>query len=1856
MKGRALHTLIMLSCRRSVAIRALPLLGIVLLMLLMVVSGFAQEGYLYPVKAVETGFPYLSPVLDQRIMLINAFGFQMSLFGAINGSGENHVAALNYLAMTATLVGALLVIFNAKYRKASTILPWLLLVIITIFAPYGSKLLFSPTTPSGVQKGFTSTSDMKNSCLTSPTACGFTPQLAGIHIASILQLTLSDLFNSVQWKGLIEGTMASAGLRGTPKLVASPEWLDKISNFRKKCGPQFGWDQIVKNRLVTQPSVYAANTNIPGDTYFMQTFSDEWKGVIDPYFNQQNPTFEMYPPKSIYLYDEHNYPGDKSPSPEIKNMWNDARNKQAYVDGIQALYRAITGSDKSVDFRTTSVSAGTPKPNEDAQAVQEASTNKGEKLSIQEALQEMDASGFFNVTYKGMAWSDSFQGVESGFFFSWAGPKDNQNDNANNTQDSITPSELRGCYNPGGYEEFGFNFSSDCTLREKFSVKWQAGSIQSFLNGTQGDGSRLSLLAAALKNPDSPIYKMPVGTVSYGMQNPVSTEKAKASEPQAAMSCYREGNNLIDQALNWTLGLAGKAKGLQPLNTLLVTQRAVPAKTDDEHVTLKLEQLVSTDHLEMGGALDGAEVVYNPIGTNIILAYDRNETNEKNNSRRDDKQLGDASRYDILLRTILDGIEQSTALNSNTKAEQKSTSDKTEVALVGNDTLTSVGGSVATFLADKILEIGAWITGPLSKAIVFFLSVLVDMALMCLIILTPIMFLIGLAMPGSALGLLTIAIMGAFILKTVPITLLILNNVGGMISLMINQGGGANKDAMDNLLILAMGGLYANLVGMTFFLLFKLGDPATVLSKFTALDGSAKQIADKGMAATIALASAAGLAIGGAVGGGGSALFAAGRRLGIPTDAMNAAKNIATGGADGMKEETTGKETTNPSIDDDKGTLPEVFDSQGNPITDPDALARLKDPDTQDLIASMKGSGEFDGKEGHINELAAFDSTTMPDGRVFKRINKYNDDGGDDGAPDSTPPAPTVPPAPPAPPAVPAATQNRLNNAVDPNAASQALIPEDASGGSGGGSGRGVSDGVQSVRVVGSDVPLVAQVPPDAAGSDSVTGGSVDPINKVQEIANQKAAEREGDEVASMRTAIANLRNNPDIKNKPGVNEILDEAEGMLRTVGNEGVDGAGVLADVQKKYNQAMLTGSMSPEKLKENAQLRTNLAHQNAALLSEHDKKYGDKYAEIESRINNKTASKEDKAIIDRRDELRKFDPVAVIEGELATRLAQLQKLGASGKADKTPGVLQSMLSGFYGGISGGAGGLSKIPVIGSAITESLNEFYQAPERARAWNTSGGMRKWWTAQGDAQRMGFYQKEMAPIGAATQYQSMLQVGGFEGQASLVRQAANEAVAKTQSQFNAMMASQRDILTGKFEDANAGKGWSSDTMQENLAKHLEKSFASANFQANMDIKDLAGLGAIEAADRISSVRQEAFIMQGDSLLVKKANLGKDMLLNSAVDKGDGLGSVTDVEVKDVKVKLTADVLNKFRGDLASKKVSGNIDDMMIAHYGLAEKQYLRGDVDWNATRSMTRNSAAAATFARQDVSTDYLIGGHIKMVEGKIKFKESQGQYQTLVRFRHEENGKKNEEIEQVIIDSGGYEKALEKAGFDKARQKYEKANNGVKLSGAAMKTLERATLDSYAKAELQRRGETLPLEAVFDEAGMNGLMKYIEKSAMASINQGVQSVKIENNLAKGVLGNLVRNGNISKQADVSPYVSALKGNARVRMPDVKKTIEDFIGTLIQDDFEQAGRINSILDKHLKISMIEIKEPDEEGYAFGISEAQFKAMKNELGGKFADRLEKNFLDSSSVGSNGNRFITKVVGKGSRVIVNDDKKK
>ncbi|MFZ2586656.1 MAG: hypothetical protein WAZ18_00810 [Alphaproteobacteria bacterium] len=285
------------------------LLALVVLLLLVVPDVFAQ------VARDSAAFPFLSISDSQRQAISTGFQMQWFFFKGFQGAT---VPALYYLALAATLIGALAIVFNKEFHDIKTSGTWLLLVVICLFAPFQSKLLFydvpSPSQGIGSQKP--------------ESIKGFTPQLLAAHIGTTAQVIFYDLFKSYEFKSLVNQAISEVELSQNVNINMGGGWLNRVNNFRKDCGDIPIVPNLSKN-LTSTPATEMDSVGSYG------SFDSVLSQIIKPL-------------NDVSMFGQSFMGKDMLPSIPLYKTLPSGYDSNSYVAGIQDLYNKIFAKNEAI--------------------------------------------------------------------------------------------------------------------------------------------------------------------------------------------------------------------------------------------------------------------------------------------------------------------------------------------------------------------------------------------------------------------------------------------------------------------------------------------------------------------------------------------------------------------------------------------------------------------------------------------------------------------------------------------------------------------------------------------------------------------------------------------------------------------------------------------------------------------------------------------------------------------------------------------------------------------------------------------------------------------------------------------------------------------------------------------------------------------------------------------------------------------------------------------------------------------------------------------------------------------------------------------------------------------------------------------------------------------------------------------------------------------------------------------------------------------------------------------------------------------------------------------------------------------
>ncbi|MCA3243823.1 MAG: hypothetical protein INF43_00770 [Alphaproteobacteria bacterium] len=858
---------------------------------------------------------------------------------------------------------------------------------------------------------------------------------------------------------------------------------------------------------------------------------------------------------------------------------------------------------------------------------------------------------------------------------------------------------------------------------------------------------------------------------------------------------------------------------------------------------------------------------------------------------------------------------------------------------------------------------------------------------------------------------------------------------------------------MQNMLIIGMAGLYTSIVGLTLYLMFKLGDPAAMLGRLGALDGAAKQAAEAGMKVTIAAATT------------------------LAAGVLGSLLPLFSGKYTGLAQQMFGRNNPNGGPNT-PGTTPGGGNDGGGPGAG-GAAPQPRAPEDNGPLPGESPVGTTDNQLTDILNQGDFDLNGVNGAAIKKTL--------DDNGPDA---------------------KNVLMDLVDRNGVSRKVVAD-------------FSNGQLEAYIKDNGDGTTTRIPPGP-----VSSGSLDPAAEATEEAPTDATQPSAEDTSTSTTPVNS---------------------GALKVPAAPAAGGAAPSNTAPPQTNQTT-TGTAPTSVAAVNEQVAGRIGE---------SQKWVENYQQMVSVRRGKLmqelmaaekAGDKDK-IETVKEQIKALDSFDATKANMGDALSFLSKFDTEqvrmdevrAGADIKPMWYSVMASGFIGGFKAVGGGAGSIPVIGNIIKGALNEYSEAPERAKAWQAAGGFVKHWKASTDAQRMKYYQQEVAPLAAGYQYQQMELVGGFQAMPETARFQVAQSVARMRSEYEALMG--KALGEGRFnlDDLRAG-----------------------NATVNINSLDLKGLGRVSAAANIGSVWGEAAAMQGDSWKVEVWDAAKQEFVKQ-------------------NIKPNVMALSRIYSDLGVKQAGKYFDEAMNTWYGIVEKQYERGSADWNVTRSMSFDKAAAAKFINEDISTDYIVGGHLKMVQGKQSFFGLRGTYNAFLELRNQEEGQKYDKIVENPTAVLEYmQKNVASGKFSTADvQNAQIILNNVRLNGpAAIKDFSPKVYGTLTKAAGDVIGkENLRLTAIMEDAFNTSRVNILEKSLKAPSTIASENERLAEVIAKGVQARAEATlGNLPKTVLNAITLTDPKSGISIRTDSALKELGYFIQGKIKDTSTANQVLQSVFD------------------------------------------------------------------------------
>ena len=1685
----------------------------------------------------EASFPFLSPDETQAKMLFNAFAAQFQIFGI--GSDADISAALRYLAMLATLIGGIMILAFPKFQNLTTVFTWLLLVVIVLMRPVGSQLLFAPVgqntgAPIGAVQQYMAVGQ-NASCKDSGVTCGFTPQLAVIHATSVVQRILQDVFNSRQWVGLVERMKAESTVQKTADFHISKPLYDEWKLLRdageKTC--QSTPLSLAKSFYAEgngaagggAPTTRSSNNDNKGKKLF--TFDEVFQKIGSSYqFDQNGQFINSNKPPPIIVF------------PETEPQeWKGSKLSIDYEKALTLLYRTYAPG-----ANPQAVVAFSPSSNSDA-------------VTVETVLDALQAGGFFKVfadaTQPGSLGPGFFMTREnkqklnfdegsSGYASAIAGTFSSSDarrcyvsEKLNNTFNEVSPCERSGsAYNDG--TESLLNPVNHAVFYKR---------IREITDNNSLDPKSISwdmTLESWRKFIEvyRDIRNMPVLASDIDLSGGTITQYAKVdvSKPEATEnSCDTKESRLAKNILEiFGQDGTGKQRDARYEGFLNFVKSGNLPKANE----------MLPDKIISNGAQDyiGEERVLAlaSISRDILIKIEKDGVPE---SERKVVFLSE------IFARILNGSGQSLEPANQNLAQSLDTS------LRVSKNITTPLGWFASYVAEALIIFSSWFVGPAAQAYIELLPKFLNLVLMVIIVCTPILFMLALVMPGAAMGVLTVSVLGIAVLKVVPITFLIVNSIGGMVYEITSYVNPDDAWVTQGMLIWAMGGIYTSLVGLTLYLMFKLGDPSALIGRFGALDGAAKEAAAAGLKATYAALGVAGAATGGALLAAAKAgSMKAGAKFALDKARQKglAAVDAVTDGA--ASQAAAAEEVTKP----EPRQTPSAAEFEKMDAFDRARALGMNEQEYNQYLMDARADGyaaSEPDKDGNIirfemdQEGKNLASITKIDGND-KILNTFLDNQISAGLGAMRPTSAAVNSGDKSmvTDAQEAVDEEKTKNATMPDAANPGT-PADTPSPPAGESGTPVG---QAAGTGGPGGPVAA----GAAMPVQVVGGKLDEITSLPT------------EVSSVQAQAEALERQRNASELLAAKELRERAKNPDQIKALDGAIAA-IEANDKSTFNEKM------KEAAKASGVKDSSVATASELIAFEKNKLF-DTQAQLNTMINDAKREAE-AAKVSGKDEHMKYwseqvakleqeDPIAWAMGEHQVKLAEygerwkMQKLEQDIK--NVPTAWQSAQSALWGSTIGaaGSGSLSSIPVIGGIIKEALNEGKQAPERARAIKAAGGFFAWRKLHGDAERMGHFQKEIAPIAAGTQYQAMVNLGTFDGTVRLAQQAAVEAVARTRSQIEAL-----DWRLARMEQSKSPTDAGSVT------------FANAKF---MNTNQMYGLDAADSMAKVNSVYVNALDNREGMFKVERS---KEYVKRTQTDGTSKLEETATSEAKGKQnmVRKNIAVMSDISAGLAAKQFASALDEQMVKHYGIFEKRFFRPKGEWYKTGNI-ESDEALKTFTRIDPDTDYIVGGHLKMVQGKADFFGMRGKYVAYNQLRQQQNFDIADYIEKNMKDGklGDITIAMKDSKIDMVAPGMDKAiSKAVEgLGGKANMKLEGIFEEAFEVGKSAIMIKSMRASSVIAAEAEN-LTDEVAKASQAALDA---TAKLSTNLTKKMTVNHNRKGvNIETDTfakELFYKVSSFKGmDARLANQILTNTFKE-IGGMNEDKRRTLTKAHKKLD------------------------------------------------------------------------------
>lgn len=770
-------------------------------------------------------FPFLSIDPSQLRSLKAAFLLQWKL---LRGFGET--SALYYVGLVAALVGGLSIIFVRKSQDTRTVVAWLLTVTICLFAPYNSRLLFYPTVLKTDPEGLTVAADERCDKSKTFVACGFTPQLVMAHVGTTLQVIFADLFRSGEFKGMVEGALASVALTNAEMLKTSGSWLGDANEYTTTCPGA----KILPSEMTGKDG---------GQGKAPYTLASAFDRISGHYANTARSGVEA---------------DFRTGPPAIVLDWQANSTNASYAAAVGAICDRVVGggSGSAAQIEACSENGRSDRGQKASEAL----------LKLAKEANKTPDPGSLLFYLAGPSGGTSSGRVDSGVDAARASVSGCMMDASGLVERSIDGVKNR------------IEWNSYCSAYWQ-RAGWAYGAYDNKDAGLAGPYVNAEMtpeMVALLRSFDrAPASVREFPTASRPFETAGRCSVARGNALFEALF----DNGLVERDTAWTADSMA--------NNMFKRLREKIKDTGSLPKTWTYADITDTDCVGMKLW----------AGQDKVCATAKNILSVLNSEQFFDGAVTEAEKRRRIADLVVGSVMPSTAIHGQSEASSESAAGVgLHPSVVGafQDSPWTGGllGKVITWLGGGLVSIMSNFIGPFSIAVLQFCRVIIDMVMVGVIVVTPFILLLGIAMPPHAAGILIQIILVVGILKLVPVVFLIVDNLAGIVYRTFTVIGGDDPNLKKGIFIFAIAGIYTHIVGITLFMLFKIGNVQNI-EALKQIDTGAQKIADAGKKAAIAV----GMAIAGVAGGAAAGAIGSAARGKTAKEVADAAMEGATGAA-----------------------------------------------------------------------------------------------------------------------------------------------------------------------------------------------------------------------------------------------------------------------------------------------------------------------------------------------------------------------------------------------------------------------------------------------------------------------------------------------------------------------------------------------------------------------------------------------------------------------------------------------------------------------------------------------------------------------------------------------------------------------------------------------------------------------------------------------------------------------------------------------------------------------------------------------------------------------------------------------